>query len=904
VKTTDAAGGTAYTEYNAKGLPWRTWGTAVQPTEISYDAYGRRTGLTTWQTGSFTGSTWPASPGAGNVTTWNLDPATWAVSSKVYPNSSSVVFTYNARGQVKARTWARGATTTYTYYDTAGSLTGELKKIDYDDTTPDVTFTYTRFGSLASVTDAAGTRTLGYDAILNPTSEGFDSSFYGSKTLTATYDSYTRPTGYSFNGSATVSAAYDYDSHERLHSVTGALGGPNVAFTFGYTAGTGWVASTTSGSYSRATPLALYYDVLASATTSWSGVGTLGSFTADNGDARGWRAGENSGSSGGTVAGSWSKLLGLGDGLQQSYMYTSYGQLSATPTPTWQNVAGTEALADRNWGWTYDLAGNRTAQTGADSTTYAATGSNVPNNAYGSLDEYVTISGDSGESTLKYDADGNLLQRGSTLYTYDGENRLHSVATGGVTTTFVYDYMGRRISKTVGGTTTKFLWWGWKLAAELADDGSTVNRTYVWGPDFSDARGAAGGAGSLLGQIDSDGTISYAMPDARGNIVGYINTSGVIVAATEYNAYGAVVHSYGTVADHPFGFAGQYTDAESELVYYGSRYYMPKHGRFINRDPIEEAGGNNLFAFVGNGPTNGWDVLGLTTICYDEGVLGTICVTNDGHIPNGATLIGGGTVRLDGNGNLSGTTYTVDYSGNGATYQLYSHQDGRSDNFATIAAPSPNGVADYGRQAGEDYRNQMATNSIAGAYNSPTSRAVDPTQPADVLTRVNGAMTSTGGTGGSIDRTWTVANPSQGGYIMQHVVRNGVEYWEVWPVTVANGFVSYSASQNDTVTFSDVSRTMVTASQKVQLEAAWLPGYRLDPKDNWQPGGLYGSADLLSVGHAPVGWPPSGPMIQDSGSMRMTVTHQPFVPDQTQPRTVTLQFTGQPPVIVQLPPRG
>jgi YD repeat-containing protein len=106
------------------------------------------------------------------------------------------------------------------------------------------------------------------------------------------------------------------------------------------------------------------------------------------------------------------------------------------------------------------------------------------------------------------------------------------VATGGVTTTFVYDYMGRRISKTVGGTTTKFLWWGWKLAAELGSDGSTVNRTYVWGPDFSDARGAAGGAGSLLAQIDSDGTISYAMPDARGNIVGYINTSGVMSGQT------------------------------------------------------------------------------------------------------------------------------------------------------------------------------------------------------------------------------------------------------------------------------------------------------------------------------------------------------------------------------------
>ena len=37
-------------------------------------------------------------------------------------------------------------------------------------------------------------------------------------------------------------------------------------------------------------------------------------------------------------------------------------------------------------------------------------------------------------------------------------------------------------------------------------------------------------------------------------------------------------------------------------------------GIFLNRDPIEEQGGLNLYAFVGNDPVNQWDYLGLS-IC-------------------------------------------------------------------------------------------------------------------------------------------------------------------------------------------------------------------------------------------------------------------------------------------------
>ena len=40
-------------------------------------------------------------------------------------------------------------------------------------------------------------------------------------------------------------------------------------------------------------------------------------------------------------------------------------------------------------------------------------------------------------------------------------------------------------------------------------------------------------------------------------------------------------------------------------------HYHAELGRFISRDPIAEAGGPNLYAFVRNNPLNWWDELGL-----------------------------------------------------------------------------------------------------------------------------------------------------------------------------------------------------------------------------------------------------------------------------------------------------
>lgn len=580
---TDAANNISYTEYNSLGLPIHTWGTSAQPVETGYDGYGNRTSLTTWQSGSFSGSTWPSSPSGGNTVQWAIDGSTGLVNTKTFPDNHTINYTYNARGQLKTKVSGRNITTTYSYFDSSGSLTGELKGVTYSDSTPALGYTYTRVGSIATVSDAAGTRMISYRSDLQASSEALP-AFFGNQTLTYSYDSSSRLTGFSYGSGASVTAATTFDpATGRVNGTSGALDGASVSFTIGYASGTDWVNSVTSGSYSRSTPLLASTDWISSVTTSM-GSSTLGSFSAQYADSRGWRDGQGVGSS------LYSSALGIGS-ESISYGYDSYGQITST----------SGAVAS---GWTYDLAGNRKTETGTYPTTY------TPN----SVNQYLSITGTLAEGTLVYDADGNLTQDGTWNYSYDAENRLIQMSRSGQTLTFVYDYRGRRIRKTVTGTgasDTKYLWVGWRLVAELASDGTTPQKSYVWGVDMSDGHGNAGNAGGLLAQIDASGSVYYGVPDVLGNIVAYVNSSGTIVAATQYSPYGRALLSAGTVADFAIGFSSQYTDAESGLVYYGYRYYNPKHGRFINRDPSGEAGGVNLYGFVGNGPTQGWDLLGL-----------------------------------------------------------------------------------------------------------------------------------------------------------------------------------------------------------------------------------------------------------------------------------------------------
>lgn len=54
----------------------------------------------------------------------------------------------------------------------------------------------------------------------------------------------------------------------------------------------------------------------------------------------------------------------------------------------------------------------------------------------------------------------------------------------------------------------------------------------------------------------------------------------------------------------PFRFSTKNQDDETDLLYYGYRYYNPSAGRCISGDPIGERGGRNLYRFARSSAVN------------------------------------------------------------------------------------------------------------------------------------------------------------------------------------------------------------------------------------------------------------------------------------------------------------
>jgi RHS repeat-associated protein len=78
--------------------------------------------------------------------------------------------------------------------------------------------------------------------------------------------------------------------------------------------------------------------------------------------------------------------------------------------------------------------------------------------------------------------------------------------------------------------------------------------------------------------------------------------------------FGEVVRATGPMARaNPFRFSTKYQDDETDLLYYGHRYYNPSLGRWISRDRLEEYAGFNIFEFSLNDPSSLIDILGLGT---------------------------------------------------------------------------------------------------------------------------------------------------------------------------------------------------------------------------------------------------------------------------------------------------
>lgn len=214
--------------------------------------------------------------------------------------------------------------------------------------------------------------------------------------------------------------------------------------------------------------------------------------------------------------------------------------------------------------------------------------------------------------TQTFDVANQLDERGTTTYDYDSRgNRTTVTPSGGPTTTLAYDQANRltgygstatyeydgdglRMSKTVSSTTTQQTW---DVSGELPlllVDGTT---SYINGP-----------SGFPIAQVTSGGTVSYYHQDQLGSTPALSNSSGSIAATYTYDPFGFLTASTGSLTT-PLGYNGQYTDAETGLLYLRARFYDPVTAQFLTRDPIEQET-RSPYAYVYNDPVNATDPTG------------------------------------------------------------------------------------------------------------------------------------------------------------------------------------------------------------------------------------------------------------------------------------------------------
>jgi len=124
----------------------------------------------------------------------------------------------------------------------------------------------------------------------------------------------------------------------------------------------------------------------------------------------------------------------------------------------------------------------------------------------------------------------------------------------------------------------------------------------------------AGNIGGILARTTSAGSVYYHS-DGDGNVVQLTNSSGSVVGSYTYNAFGTYTSTGTAATANPYTFSSK--EQFGGLYNFGYRYYMAGSGRWLNRDPLREAGGLNLYGYVGNDPEGQADGRGLESLWDD-----------------------------------------------------------------------------------------------------------------------------------------------------------------------------------------------------------------------------------------------------------------------------------------------
>lgn len=109
--------------------------------------------------------------------------------------------------------------------------------------------------------------------------------------------------------------------------------------------------------------------------------------------------------------------------------------------------------------------------------------------------------------------------------------------------------------------------------------------------------------------------------DGNKNVSDILGMNGGVAAHYDYAPFGAVMAQLGTFAvGNSWRFSSEYADEMSGTTYFNYRHYVPREGRWLSRDYMEE---EQSYLYIENAPLNSEDRLGLTKCSkWDEKTIG------------------------------------------------------------------------------------------------------------------------------------------------------------------------------------------------------------------------------------------------------------------------------------------
>ncbi|MDB2614032.1 hypothetical protein N9Y92_02610 [Chlamydiales bacterium] len=202
------------------------------------------------------------------------------------------------------------------------------------------------------------------------------------------------------------------------------------------------------------------------------------------------------------------------------------------------------------------------------------------------------------DTEYTYDLNGNLIKQHSptstTLYTYDALDRLTKATVNDITYNYSYDGFHRRLTS----NNLQFLYLKENEVGAYRDNTLIEFRTLGLG------KGAEIGASIAL---ELNGELYTPHHDHQGNLI-LLTQNNTEIDSYTYTAFGEHTSQKNL---SPWRFSSKRYDQETDLTYFGRRYYTASLGRWLTADPLGYDAGSNLYAYVMNTPLTHFDFYGL-----------------------------------------------------------------------------------------------------------------------------------------------------------------------------------------------------------------------------------------------------------------------------------------------------